>query len=120
MPKIEISHKDLCNLIGRKLSTEQVADYLLYAKTELDEVNGDTLKVDIKDTNRPDLWSTEGIAREIKGRLNEKGLPVFKLKAGKVSVIVDTKSPIQPLAVCAIARNLKIDDNFLSQIIQLQ
>ena len=120
MPKIEISQKDLCSLIGRKLSAEQLKELMLYAKGEVDEVSGDAMKVDIKDTNRLDLWSTEGIAREIKGRLNEKGLPVFKLKAGKVSVIVDTKSPIQPLAVCAIARNLKIDDNFLSQIIQLQ
>ena len=120
MPKIEVSHKDLCGLIGRKLSTEQIADYVLLAKSELDEINGDILKVDIKDTNRPDLWSTEGIAREIRGRLNEKGLPQAKIKKGKVSVVVDTKSPVQPVAVCAIARGLKIDENFLSQIIQLQ
>lgn len=120
MPKIEISQKDLCGLIGRKLSTEQITDYLLYAKTELDEVNGDTLKVDIKDTNRPDLWSTEGIARDIKGRLNEKGLPKFNVKKGKTIIVVDTTSPIQPIAVCAIAKNLKIDEHFLSQIIQLQ
>ncbi len=120
MPKIDISQKDLCNLIGRKLSTEQLKECILYAKGEVDEVNGDIMKVDIKDTNRPDLWSTEGIAREIRGRLNEKGLPKFILKAGKATVIVDTKSPIQPLAVCAIARGLRIDGHFLSQIIQLQ
>lgn len=120
MPKIEVSHKDLCSLIGRKLSVEQIADYVLYAKGEVDEINGDTLKVDIKDTNRPDLWSTEGIAREIRGRLNQKGLPQVKLKSGKAVVKVDTKSPVQPLAVCAIAKNLKINEHFLSQIVQLQ
>lgn len=120
MPKIEISQKDLCGLIGRRLSAEQLKEFILYAKGEVDEVNGDMMKVDIKDTNRPDLWSTEGIAREIRGRLNEKGLPEFDVKSGKTIVAVDTKSPIQPVAVCAIARGLKIDEHFLSQIIQLQ
>ena len=120
MPKIDISQKDLCNLIGRKLSTEQLKEHILYAKGEVDEVNGDAMKVDIKDTNRPDLWSTEGVAREIRGRLNEKGLPKFSLKSGKTTIVVNTKSRIQPLAVCAIARDLKIDEHFLSQIIQLQ
>lgn len=120
MPKIDASHKDLCNLIGRKLSVEQIAEYILFAKGELDEVNGDLLKIDIKDTNRPDLWSTEGVAREIRGRLNQNGLPQVRLKSGKISVVVDTKSPIQPLAVCATAKNMRINDHFLSQIIQLQ
>ena len=70
MPKIEVSHKDLCTLIGRKLSVEQLADEILFAKGEIDEVSDDMLKLDLKDTNRPDMWSAEGVAREIKARKN--------------------------------------------------
>jgi len=39
MPKIDVSQKDLCNLIGRKLSAEQLGDEVLFAKAELDEAN---------------------------------------------------------------------------------
>ena len=68
MPKIDVSYTDLCSLLGRKIPIDKLRDDLLYAKSELDEANGDILKIDVKDTNRPDLWSTEGIAREIAGR----------------------------------------------------
>lgn len=120
MPTIEISHRDLCKLIGRNISVERLKDDILYAKGEIDGVNGDTIKIDSKDTNRPDLWSTEGIAREIAGRYGKTGLPKFRLKKGSCIVNADSRSPIQPMAVCAIAKKLKIDEHFLSQIIQLQ
>ncbi len=120
MPKLEISYEDLCMLVGKRLPKDRLDDDLLFAKSELDSAEGDTLKIDCKDTNRPDLWSTEGVAREIAGRYGKSGLPQFRLRKGKEVVLVDTKSPIQPVAVCAIARNLKISKNFLSQIIQLQ
>ncbi len=120
MPKIDVSYKDLCSLVGKNIPLEQLREDLLYAKSELDGVDGDTLKIDVKDTNRPDLWSTEGIAREIAGRYGKPGLPKFRLKRGKMKVTVNTKSPVQPLAVCAIARGIKINEPFLSQIIQLQ
>ncbi len=120
MVKIEISHQDLCRLCGKKFTAEQLDEVLLYAKSELEEVDGDILKIDVKDSNRPDLWSTEGIAREIAGRFGEKGIPNFKLKKGIQIVKNVSTSPVQPMAVCAIARNLKLDDTILSQIIQLQ
>ncbi|HLC77438.1 MAG TPA: phenylalanine--tRNA ligase subunit beta [archaeon] len=120
MPKIDVSHKDLCGLIGRKLSTEQLADEVLYAKGELDEVNGDTLKIDIKDTNRPDLWSAEGVAREIRARSKKSGLQVYEVRKSSYVVNVDTKSASQPMTVSVVAKNIHIDDAFMSQIIQLQ
>ena len=120
MPKIDVSHKDLCGLIGRKLSTEQLADEVLYAKGELDEVNGDTLKIDIKDTNRPDLWSAEGVAREIRARSKKSGLQVYEVRKSSCVVNVDTKSASQPMTVSVVAKNIHIDDAFMSQIIQLQ
>jgi phenylalanyl-tRNA synthetase beta chain len=121
MPTIEVSHKDLCNLIGKKLSVEDLKDIVLYAKGEVDEINGDLLKIDEKDSNRPDLWSAEGIAREIKGRINPKGCPKYNVKPSNVVVNVDKKNKtVRPYTVCAVVKNLKIDIDVLSQIIQLQ
>ncbi|MCS7106372.1 MAG: phenylalanine--tRNA ligase subunit beta, partial [Candidatus Aenigmarchaeota archaeon] len=122
MPTIEVSFKDLCNLVGKKLSLEEIKELVRYAKSEVESIEGDLLKVEVKDTNRPELWSAEGIAREIKGRIGkEKGCPKYKVGKSKVEVIVDEKvSKVRPLTVCAVVRNLKIDENSLSQIIQLQ
>ncbi len=121
MPTIDVSHEDLCNLIGKKFTIEELKEVMLYAKGEIDEVNGDLLKVDIKDTNRPDLWSAEGIAREIKGRCVKGGCPKYTIKQSDVVVNVDKKNKdIRPYTVCAVVKNLKITPAILSQIIQLQ
>ena len=122
MPTVEVSYKDLCSLVGKKLAIGELKNAIAYAKGEINSVDGDLLKIDIGDSNRPDLWSAEGIAREIKGRITEeKGLPKYEVKKSDISVKVDEKvNKVRPLTVCAVVRNLKIDKNVLSQIIQLQ
>ena len=122
MPTIEVSRKDLCGLIGKSMPLKRLADEaILYAKGELDAIDGDTLKVDIKDTNRPDLWSAEGIAREIAGRYGRPGLPRYKVGKPRITVNVDKKlRNIRPYTVCAVVRDLKITPDVLSQMIQLQ
>lgn len=120
MPTIEVSHNDLCRLIGRRIPLEQLKEDLLYAKGEIDAVEGDILKIDVKDTNRPDLWSAEGIAREIKSRY-KKSFPSYKAERSSVVVNVDGKvAKVRPYTTCAVIRNLKINKNVLSQMIQLQ
>jgi phenylalanyl-tRNA synthetase beta chain len=119
MPTVEVSLKDMENLLGRKLSSGQLEELVLYAKGEVESVEGDTAKIDIKDTNRPDLWSAEGIAREISLRfrkprhyhLRKSGLRIF-VKKGMES--------IRPRTAAVVAKNVKITDMFLRQIIQLQ
>ena len=122
MPTIEISHKDLCNLIGKKIEMEELKNLIDFVKGEIESVNGDLLKIEIKDTNRPDLWSAEGIARELKAKIGiEEGLPKYEVKRTNVKVIVSEKvKKVRPYTVCAVVKNLKFDEFALSQIIQLQ
>ncbi len=122
MPTIEVSHQDLCRLVGKSIPINKLKEEgILFAKGEIDEAKGDLLKIDIKDTNRPDLWSTEGIAREIKGRYVSGGLPRYKTKKSGIVVKVDKGlKGIRPFTVCAVVKNLKIYDHSLSQLIQLQ
>ena len=121
MPTLEVSHKDLNQLIGKKLSVEQLKDLVLFAKSEIDSVEAGMFKIDVKDTNRPDLWSAEGIAREIKGRLGVAGCPKYSVGKSNVVVKVDSKMrSIRPYTVCAVARDLKLNKDSLSQLIQLQ
>jgi len=121
MPTIEISHKDLCELIGKELSIEELSEAIHYAKSGIDAINDDTLTVKVEDTNRPDLWSTEGIAREIKSRYVKGGCPKYTVKQSDVVVNVDEKNKnVRPYTVCAVVKNLKITPAILFQIIQLQ
>lgn len=122
MPTIEVSYQDICSLIGQTIPKKEFQEKaVLFAKGEIDEWEGDSLKIDIKDTNRPDLWSAEGIAREIQGRYGNPGLPEYSVKKSDLKVIVDKKMKnIRPCTVCAVVKNLKITEHVLSQIIQLQ
>ncbi|BAA29748.1 phenylalanine--tRNA ligase subunit beta [Pyrococcus horikoshii] len=126
MPKFDVSKSDLERLIGRSFSIEEWEDLVLYAKCELDDVweeNGKVyFKLDSKDTNRPDLWSAEGVARQIKWALGiEKGLPKYEVKKSNVTVYVDEKlKDIRPYGVYAIVEGLRLDEDSLSQMIQLQ
>ncbi|HKZ45378.1 MAG TPA: phenylalanine--tRNA ligase subunit beta, partial [archaeon] len=122
MPKLDVSYSDLCSLIGKNVPVEELKDAILFAKGEIDAVENDLLKVDLKDSNRPDLWSTEGIARELQGRLTSKnGLPEYKVEKGDLVIKVDRKvSSVRPYTVCAVVKDLRINEKVLSQIIQLQ
>ncbi|NOX71386.1 MAG: phenylalanine--tRNA ligase subunit beta [Candidatus Micrarchaeota archaeon] len=122
MPTLDVSYRDLCNLIGTRIGEEELKNRaIMFAKGEIDEIDGDELKIDEKDTNRPDLWSTEGIAREIAGRYGKEGLPEYKTEAsGLVVKVHESVKDVRPLTVCAVVRNLTITEDVLIQIIQLQ
>jgi phenylalanyl-tRNA synthetase beta chain len=122
MPTIEISLEDLNKLVGRKFSGQSLAKALEYVKGEIEAIEGDRIKIEIADTNRPDLWSAEGIARELRAKYTKsKGLVQFPLKKSGLKVIVNKNlKGIRPKTVCAVVRGLKITDEVLFQIIQLQ
>jgi phenylalanyl-tRNA synthetase beta chain len=119
MPTLEVSFKDMQKLIGRNLTIKQLEEELLYAKSELDGVEGDLLKIDCKDTNRPELWSAEGIAREI--RLRHRPANRYKVGKSGLKIKVDAKvKNVRPEIACMVVKGLKITENVLSQMIQLQ
>ena len=126
MPKFDVSKSDLERLIGKEFTIEEWEDLFLYAKCELDDVweeNGEIyFKADSKDTNRPDLWSAEGIARQIKWALGmERGLPKYEIERSDVTVYVDERlKDVRPYGVYAIVEGLHLDEEALKQMINLQ
>lgn len=121
MPTIEVSKKDLFKLIGKKISDKELEEDLLLVKGEIEAVEGDNLKLEIADTNRPDLWSVEGIAREIKTKYGKYNVNLSKLKSSGLIVKVDKNlKTIRPRTVCAVVKNLNITEEVLLQMIQLQ
>ncbi len=117
MPIIEFRPEYL----KERFDLEITPDELLYLKAELDEIKEDKWKVEIKDTERLDLWSVFGIARELKGRKGiELGIPDYEVK--------DTKYPLyaypnqsRPYIAAAVVRDVRIEDEeTLKYIIQMQ
>ena len=124
MPTITFSLNDLQNLVGKKLSVDEVHELAQYGKAEVEayDENSDELKMNFDDTNLPYLWSAEGFARLIKGILEkQKGIPEIKLHKGDYRVVVDKSvMKIRPFIACFAAKGKKIDEYLLKQIIQLQ
>ena len=81
MPTITFSYEDLCSLIGKKPTEEELVELLDYAKAELEAKLTTEVTVKFNDTNQPYLWSVEGIARLIRSVLGKsKGVPKIKLE----------------------------------------
>ncbi len=68
MPKIEIDARAFYQLLGKKPDHSSLELMLESAKAELDDwdENEGVLKIELNDTNRPDLWSTAGLARQLR------------------------------------------------------
>ena len=122
MAVIEVNINDLFRLLGKNLSEEELKEYLLKIKAELEEREGDNIKIEIKDFNRPDLLSVEGIVRELKGILNiETGIPTYKIENTDYEIIVDKEViNIRPYIACAIVEDVKLGKEGFSSLIQLQ
>ena len=125
MPTINAFINDLNKLIGKNLSVQQLQDLLSIAKSELkdfDSLTGE-LKIEINDTNRPDLWSVEGLARQLAIFLDTKKFqyPFFVNKEPYSNIEVDSELlNIRPYIGAFIAIGLKIDEPTLIQLIQTQ
>lgn len=65
MPKIETKEKLFFELLGKKMTDAQLEEVFPRAKAELDghDTEKGIIKIELNDTNRPDLWSAAGVAR---------------------------------------------------------
>ncbi len=122
MPTIEISKSDLEALCKKKFDIQELQEILENNKISLESQEKDVLTLKIEDTNRADLLSVEGIARQLRGILKkEKGIPIYKINGSNFVVKVDSRvKKVRPYTVCAVVKDLKFDNNFIKQIIQLQ
>jgi len=123
MPTIDISLKDLSKLMGKEITRESLeAEALLWVKGEIDAQDGDLLKIDCKESNRPDLWSTEGMARALSPFFTkERGIRKYTADPSDVYIHVDrTVDDVRPFITAAVIKDITITEELLKQLIQLQ
>ena len=67
MPKIDVNEELFFKTLGRRLEKPALVELLTVAKAELDDwpAGEGVLRIELNDTNRPDLWSTLGLARQL-------------------------------------------------------
>src|SRR2546427_2487021 len=72
MPTISVNRKDLDKLLGRPATDKELEAWLPLVKGEIKEVDTATseIRFELQDSNRPDLWCVEGIARQIRIKLS--------------------------------------------------
>src|SRR2546426_3345770 len=72
MPTISVNRKDFDKLLGRHVTDKELEAWLPLVKGEIKEVDAASgeIRFELQDSNRPDLWCVEGIARQIRVKLN--------------------------------------------------
>ena len=137
MPKIEVNEKAFYTLAGRPggwKSKDEFEEALTCAKAELDEDSDKnlppeerTLKIELNDTNRPDLWGTAGCARQLKVYSDSK-IPMYSFfsregdlkKASKKIKVEASVKQVRPYLTGFVASGKAITDPMLKDMIQTQ
>ena len=136
MPKIEVNEKLFFNLLGKKYDYDTLERKLVCGKAELDEkpdmsMSEDerVIKIELNDTNRPDLWSTGGVTRQL--RLHEGAKRsdyssfisrngAIKDTGNRTITVEEGLKDVRPFMVSFVISGKPIDDPMLKDIIQTQ
>ena len=121
MPTITIIYEDLLKLIGKKIPLDQLEEILFQTKCQVETINDGEITLEVM-ADRPDLLSTEGISRELKGILGiEKGLEKYEVGRSDVKITVDPSvKNVRPYISSSIVRKIELDDEGVRQVMQLQ
>ena len=139
MPKIDVNEQLFFNLLGKKYDYSPEFEHLLSsAKAELDEAPSAAapqderiIKIELNDTNRPDLWSTAGLARLLRmhtgGASNKARYQAFlstvgerKNSGNRTITVAPALQHIRPFMTAFVISGKPIDDAMLKDIIQTQ
>jgi phenylalanyl-tRNA synthetase beta chain len=124
MPTVTISYDDLCGLVGKALPKDKIElqEAFLSVKSELESFDGDKIRLEVKDSNRIDLLSVEGIAHTLKGFYSiEKGLRKIETRESGLKIMIDPSiTDIRPYIAVGIVKNLHIDDPMIMRMMDLQ
>ncbi len=139
MPKIEVNERLFFSLLGEKCDYEKLEERLTCGKAELDEKPDASLpekerviKIELNDTNRPDLWSTAGIARQLRlhASKNPAAASAYASFFSDAATARDAKDrvvkvdpalkDIRPFMTAFVISGKPIDEPMLLDIIQTQ
>jgi phenylalanyl-tRNA synthetase beta chain len=113
-------------LLGVPFAPEAFEQQLALVKGELDDYDAGTgeVRVELNDTNRPDLWCVEGIARQIRARRDGRAnsYPFFQgtPEATRRIQVDPAVADVRPYIGACIASGVTVDERLLVQLVQTQ
>src|SRR5512132_1440430 len=132
MPTISLQRDDLEALIvgpggkAGRIPLDQLEDWLMLVKGELKGHNPETgeLRIELQDSNRPDLWCCEGIARQIRIKQGGTAVPYsfFNLQKPAVGklLVAPGMEDVRPFVAACAAVGYRVTVQGLTQLIQTQ
>ena len=132
MPTISIFKDDLESLLTGDRDADggvpiaQLEEWLMLVKGELKGHNPETgeLRIELQDSNRPDLWCCEGIARQIRikqqGRLKPYAFFAKKPKSPHHLIVKPGMEQVRPYVAACTAKGYRVTEKGLAQLIQTQ
>src|SRR3989344_3693920 len=118
MPTINLKRKSVESLLGRKLSPLDIEKIPMLG-VSLEFINNEEIVIETF-INRPDYLSEQGFTRALSSFLGIKtGLKKYEAKKSDYLVVVDPSvNGIRPITLCAVVKNLKLDDEKIKEKIK--
>ena len=130
MPKFETKEKFLFSLLGRDYTDDELEQVFPRAKAELDEHDKENgvFKIELNDTNRPDLWSAMGLARLLKNYEDPqvRQYDFFSSKCftadnkGRELIVGNRAKEVREFSCGFVASGKTVDEDILLTLIQSQ
>jgi phenylalanyl-tRNA synthetase beta chain len=129
MPTISVNLKDLEGLLERpkdegSLTPDRLEAWLSLVKAELKDHDAETgeLRIELQDSNRPDLWSSEGIARQIRIKLTGgmTAYPFYSAQSSRHVKVAPELKTLRPYLAACTATGYAVSEQGLAQLIQTQ
>jgi phenylalanyl-tRNA synthetase beta chain len=120
MPVVRLYYQDLEEMVGASRDTIMSRLAMMGAdigkRAEEDHVDVEFFP------DRPDLYSSEGVARALQGFLEIKtGLPEYEVHPGNIVLEVDESvKSVRPIIGCAVVRGLEFSDAAIESLMDLQ
>ncbi|TLX84321.1 MAG: phenylalanine--tRNA ligase subunit beta [Thaumarchaeota archaeon] len=121
MPVVALYFDRIEGILGKKISKEKIISTLPFIGLDIEEETKDHVNVEYS-PNRPDYATDYGIVSSLQGLLGIKtGIPKLKIKKGKNSITVNPSvRKIRPFVTAIEARNGKLNDETIRQLIVMQ
>ena len=121
MPVINIVLEDLNRMLKDKLSSTDFANIIPKIGADPDEINDSEAVVEFF-PDRPDLLSTEGVARALRAFTEQKlGLVEYEVKPPTTQMFISSEVlEIRPSISAGVVRGVTLDDISIKSLMELQ
>ena len=123
MPVINFKYSDLCNLIGKEVPQEVLAEKIPLIGADMHHTEGFTEDMSVEFfPDRPDLFSVEGLARALRAFLDiEPGMKEYPVGSSDCVVTIDDSvHDVRPCFACSIVKDIEVTDDLIISMMELQ